>query len=198
MAHGCPAVREMFSWIGMRRRSPRPGSRHSPTTTSVSARARGAPRQCPAPSVQLTGYRDAIAWLGGHPSVDATRIGLWGSSFSGGEVIILASEELPIRCAVAQVPALGDGGPDLPAGSPRCHDRGSRTEPRRPDPPGRRRDTDGSASCSRTVPTTGSPGLPPNGTELAQRTESQRIVRAVPPDRSPGRRQDPATAGGCP
>jgi pimeloyl-ACP methyl ester carboxylesterase len=58
-----------------------------------------------------------VAWLAADPGVDADRIGLWGSSFSGGEVIILASEDLPVRCGVAQVPGLGEGGPDLPAGA---------------------------------------------------------------------------------
>lgn len=73
----------------------------------------GEPRQSPDPAIQMQGYRDAIAWLGADPRVDASRFGLWGSSFSGGEVITLASEDLPIGCAVAQVPHLGEGGPEL-------------------------------------------------------------------------------------
>jgi dienelactone hydrolase len=114
MAHGLTAVREMFL------------DRYAEVfagggcTTLVFdhfgfGASDGEPRQCPAPSVQLTGYRDSIAWLGRHPAVDPGRIGIWGSSFSGGEVILLASQDLPIRCAVAQVPALGEGGPALPA-----------------------------------------------------------------------------------
>ena len=66
---------------------------------------------------RLEGYRDAIRWLGSQPSVDADRIGIWGSSFSGGEVIILAAEDLPIACAVAQVPGFAEGGPGLPTGA---------------------------------------------------------------------------------
>lgn len=77
----------------------------------------GEPRQWPSPSVQLEGYRDAVAWLGTQASVDAGRIGIWGSSFSGGEVIVLAAEDLPIACAVAQVPAFAEGGPGLPTGA---------------------------------------------------------------------------------
>lgn len=77
----------------------------------------GEPRQWPSPTVQLEGYRDAIAWLGSQDAVDADRIAIWGSSFSGGEVVILASEDLSIACAVAQVPAFVDGGPELPAGA---------------------------------------------------------------------------------
>lgn len=77
----------------------------------------GEPRQWPSPSVQREGYRDAIAWLAQQEGVDPDRIGIWGSSFSGGHVILLAAEDLPIRCAVAQVPFLGEDGPDLPAGA---------------------------------------------------------------------------------
>jgi len=114
MAHGLSAVREMFL-----DRYAEMFAKAGFTTLIYDhfgfGASDGEPRQCPAPSVQLEGYRDAISWLGGQPSVDADRIGIWGSSFSGGEVIILASEDLSIRCAVAQVPALGEGGPDVPA-----------------------------------------------------------------------------------
>jgi uncharacterized protein len=73
----------------------------------------GKPRQSPTPSVQLQGYRDAIHWLGHQPGVDQNRIAIWGSSFSGGHVAVLAAEDLPIRCAVAQVPGIVSGGPAL-------------------------------------------------------------------------------------
>jgi len=113
MAHGLTAVREMFL-----DRYAEVFARAGFTTLVYDhfgfGASEGEPRQCPAPSVQMEGYRDAIAWLGAQSLVDADRIGIWGSSFSGAEVIILAAEDLPIRCAVAQVPGLGDGGPDLP------------------------------------------------------------------------------------
>ncbi|WP_294537009.1 alpha/beta fold hydrolase [uncultured Rhodoblastus sp.] len=75
----------------------------------------GEPRQSPAPSLQLEGYRDAIAWLRRQSGVDPDRIGVWGSSYSGGQVIMLAAEPLPIRCAVAQVPGFSMGGLQLSA-----------------------------------------------------------------------------------
>ena len=75
--------------------------------------SRGEPRQYPAASIQLDGYRDAIGWLRGQPGVAPERIGIWGTSNSGGHVIVLAAEDLPIRCAVAQVPGLGAGGPGI-------------------------------------------------------------------------------------
>lgn len=73
----------------------------------------GEPRQYPAASIQLDGYRDAISWLASQPGVSVDRIGIWGTSNSGGHVIVLAAEILPIRCAVAQVPGLGEGGPGV-------------------------------------------------------------------------------------
>ncbi|HEY5108911.1 MAG TPA: alpha/beta fold hydrolase [Acidimicrobiales bacterium] len=116
MAHGLSAVKEMFL-----DRYAEAFADAGFTTLAYDHPGFGAsdgePRQCPAPSLQLQGYRDAVAWLAADPGVDADRIGLWGSSFSGGEVIILASEDLPVRCGVAQVPGLGEGGPDLPAGA---------------------------------------------------------------------------------
>lgn len=76
----------------------------------------GEPRQSPSAEVQLQGYRDAVGWLASRSGVDAGRIGVWGSSYSGGHAITLAAEELPIACAVAQVPHLGEEGAPVPAG----------------------------------------------------------------------------------
>ena len=114
MAHGFTAVREMFL------------DRYAETfaaaglTTLVYdhfgfGASDGEPRQYPAADIQLQGYRDAIAWLGEQHGVDAERIGIWGTSYSGGHVIVLAATDLPIRCAVAQVPGIGVGGPGLSA-----------------------------------------------------------------------------------
>ncbi len=76
----------------------------------------GEPRQSPSPPLQLQGYRDAISWLTTVPGVDPVRIGIWGSSFSGGHVITLCAEDLPVAAGVAQVPYLAEGGPEPPAG----------------------------------------------------------------------------------
>lgn len=73
----------------------------------------GEPRQYPAAGIQLDGYRDAINWLRMQPGVAPENIGIWGTSNSGGHVIVLAAENVPIRCAVAQVPGLGEGGPGV-------------------------------------------------------------------------------------
>ncbi len=114
MAHGMTAVREMFL-----DRYAEDFAAAGFTTLVYDhfgfGASDGEPRQWPSPTVQLEGYRDAITWLAAQPAVDAARIGIWGSSFSGGHVVILAAEDLPIRAAVAQVPAFGTDGPDLSA-----------------------------------------------------------------------------------
>jgi len=115
MAHGLTAVKEMFL------DSYAEAFAQAGFTAMVYdhfgfGASEGEPRQSPAISIQLQGYRDATAWLGRQQSVDAKCIGLWGSSLSGGEVITLASEEIPIACAVAQVPNLGEGSPEPPKG----------------------------------------------------------------------------------
>jgi dipeptidyl aminopeptidase/acylaminoacyl peptidase len=51
----------------------------------------GEPRQEIDPWAQVRDYRCAVGWLAARPDVDAGRIGIWGSSFSGGEAIVVAA-----------------------------------------------------------------------------------------------------------
>ena len=62
--------------------------------------------------------RDALGWLGGRAEVDAGRLGLWGSSFSGGEVLMLAAIDDRVRAAVVNVPFAGF--PDVEYGDTRA------------------------------------------------------------------------------
>ena len=64
----------------------------------------GLPRQEVDPVRQRRGYRDAISYLNTLPEVDSSRIGIWGSSFSGGHVIEVAAIDRRVRCVVTQVP----------------------------------------------------------------------------------------------
>ena len=64
----------------------------------------GDPRQVINPWMQTRDYRYAIGWLGARPEVDRDRIGLWGSSFSGGEVLVLGAVDERVRAVVASVP----------------------------------------------------------------------------------------------
>jgi uncharacterized protein len=64
----------------------------------------GEPRQEVDPVAQNRGYRDAITYAIGLPEVDRNRIGVWGSSFSGGHVQVVAAYDRRVKAAVAQVP----------------------------------------------------------------------------------------------
>jgi uncharacterized protein len=64
----------------------------------------GEPRQEIDPWAQVRDYRDAITYARTRSEVDAGRIGVWGSSYSGGHVLVVAAIDRRVRCAVAQVP----------------------------------------------------------------------------------------------
>ncbi|HWI21642.1 MAG TPA: alpha/beta hydrolase [Baekduia sp.] len=67
-------------------------------------RSSGSPRQLISIRRQLKDYRAAIACARNLPGVDATRIVLWGSSFSGGHVLKLAAKDHKIAAVIAQTP----------------------------------------------------------------------------------------------
>jgi cephalosporin-C deacetylase-like acetyl esterase len=64
----------------------------------------GEPRQEIDPWAQVRDYRHAITWAQARSEVDADRIGVWGSSYSGGHVLVLGAIDKRIKCVVCQVP----------------------------------------------------------------------------------------------
>jgi fermentation-respiration switch protein FrsA (DUF1100 family) len=64
----------------------------------------GQPRQEIDPWMQVRDYRDAITHAETLERTDADRIGIWGSSYSGGHVLVLGAIDRRVRCVVAQVP----------------------------------------------------------------------------------------------
>jgi fermentation-respiration switch protein FrsA (DUF1100 family) len=62
----------------------------------------GLPRQELDPIKQQRGYKDAITYLAAHPSVDPGRIGIWGTSYSGGHVLAVAASDRRVKCVVSQ------------------------------------------------------------------------------------------------
>jgi hypothetical protein len=58
------------------------------------------------PWVQINDMRDVITYGEGLPGIDATRIGLWGTSWSGGHVIVIAATDRRVKCVVTQVPTI--------------------------------------------------------------------------------------------
>lgn len=64
----------------------------------------GAPRGHIDPRQQIDGYRDAITYVQSMPEVDPARIGIWGSSYSGAHVLVVAAIDRRVKCVVSQVP----------------------------------------------------------------------------------------------
>jgi fermentation-respiration switch protein FrsA (DUF1100 family) len=66
----------------------------------------GEPRQEIDPWRQVSDYRDAITFAETLPETDATRIGIWGSSYSGGHVLVVGAIDRRVKCVVGQVPLI--------------------------------------------------------------------------------------------
>ena len=66
----------------------------------------GLPRQEIDPWRQIADYRDALSFALTLPETDADRLGVWGSSYSGGHVIVVAAIDRRVKCVVAQVPLI--------------------------------------------------------------------------------------------
>lgn len=58
------------------------------------------------PWQQVRDYRHAITYAESLPEVDGDRIGVWGSSYSGGHVLVLGAIDRRIKCVVSQVPLI--------------------------------------------------------------------------------------------
>ncbi len=67
----------------------------------------GEPRQEIDPLSQLRDYRHAVTFARTLPEVDRERIGAWGTSLSGGHVLVLGATDERVKCVVAQAPATG-------------------------------------------------------------------------------------------
>jgi len=68
----------------------------------------GEPRQEIDPWAQINGYRDAITFAETLAETDASKIGVFGSSYSGGHVLVVGAIDRRVKCVVSQVP-LVDG-----------------------------------------------------------------------------------------
>jgi uncharacterized protein len=62
----------------------------------------GSPRQLLDIGLQLDDWRAAIACARGLDGIDADRVAVWGSSFSGGHVAVLAAEDHGLAAAISQ------------------------------------------------------------------------------------------------
>ncbi len=66
----------------------------------------GEPRGEIDPWQQVRDYRHAITYATTLGEVDENRIGVWGSSYSGGHVIVVAAIDRRVKCVVSQVPLI--------------------------------------------------------------------------------------------
>lgn len=74
----------------------------------------GEPRQRLDPAMQIEDFRNALSFLERRAEVDAERLGVWGTSFSGAHVLHLGAFDSRVRAVVSQVPAI-----DVPANARR-------------------------------------------------------------------------------
>jgi dienelactone hydrolase len=56
------------------------------------------------PIAQMRDYRHAITYAQTRPEVRPDRIGVWGTSYSGGLVMMVAALDRRVKCVVSQVP----------------------------------------------------------------------------------------------
>lgn len=73
----------------------------------------GEPRQEINPWVQARGYRDAVTFASDLEEHDPDRIGIWGDSYSAGEVFLVAACDSRVKVVVAQCPVFGAEPPDV-------------------------------------------------------------------------------------
>jgi hypothetical protein len=66
----------------------------------------GEPRQEIDPWRQVRDYRDAITFVETLATTEASRIGIWGSSYSGGHVVVVGAIDRRVKCVVSQVPLI--------------------------------------------------------------------------------------------
>lgn len=73
----------------------------------------GEPRQEINPWIQCRGYLDAIDFVQTLDGIDHDRIGLWGDSYSAGEVLVVGAIDERVTAIVAQIPVCGPVAPTL-------------------------------------------------------------------------------------
>ncbi len=66
----------------------------------------GTPRGEIDPWQQISDMRDAITYAASRPEVDTDRIGIWGTSYSGGHCLVVAATDRRVKCVVSVVPTI--------------------------------------------------------------------------------------------
>jgi len=68
--------------------------------------AEGQPRYEIVPMLQCSDISDAITYAATRPEVDPDRIGIWGSSYSGGHVLYVGAADRRVKVVLSQVPCV--------------------------------------------------------------------------------------------
>ncbi len=106
MAHGFSAVKEMFRLSSYAERFEEAGFVTLVFDYRFLGASDGNPRGQIISYEQQEDCRNAISWMSLQPEVDADRIGVWGTSYSGGHLLHLAAFDRRIKVVVAQVPTI--------------------------------------------------------------------------------------------
>jgi hypothetical protein len=64
----------------------------------------GQPRLEIIPADQIADFSDAITYAQSLPQVDANKIGVWGTSFSGGHAVSVGVADRRVKAVISQVP----------------------------------------------------------------------------------------------
>jgi hypothetical protein len=139
MAHGFSAVKEMFL-PAFAERFTAAGFVTLVFDFRFLGESAGEPRGQVFPHEQHEDFRNAITWLAQQPEVDPDRIGIWGTSYSGGHVLHLSAFDPRIKAAVPRFPRSAPGDRWWPRGRERTSTRwpacwswtASRASPRAP------------------------------------------------------------------
>jgi fermentation-respiration switch protein FrsA (DUF1100 family) len=105
MAHGFSAVKEMYL-DAYAERFVSAGLAALVFDNRNFGASDGQPRQEIDPWAQVRDYRHAITFVSQLPGIRADRVGIWGSSYSGGHVIVVAAIDRRVRAVVSQVPLI--------------------------------------------------------------------------------------------
>jgi fermentation-respiration switch protein FrsA (DUF1100 family) len=105
LAHGFSAVKEMYftQYADAFRKA---GFVAVVFDYRFQGESEGEPRGQIFPWEQIEDYRNAITFTQLEPEVDPERIGVFGSSYSGGHVICLGALDRRVKCVASQVPLI--------------------------------------------------------------------------------------------
>ena len=66
----------------------------------------GEPRQHIDPWAQIEDYKNALSYLETREEIDRHRLGVWGISYSGGHVLIVAATDPRVQCVISNIPVV--------------------------------------------------------------------------------------------